>query len=188
MNPEVITYPFIFLAIFFESFVLVTFLSKPARESRARSSGTLSPTVAVIVPCWNEATTVAATCESLLALHYPKDKLEIILVDDGSTDGTREVMAQFAGNPQVRLIHKENGGKESALKLGVATTDAEFIGCLDADSFVDPDALNEIIPCFRNPRVAAVTAAMSVHQPKNILQHIENAEYVLGITYRHVFA
>ena len=188
MGPETLTYPFIFLAIFFESFVLVTLLSKPARDSRTRSKGTLTPTVAVIVPCWNEATTVAATCDSILALNYPKDKLEIILVNDGSTDGTREAMAHFAGDPQVRTIHKENGGKHTALNAGIAITNAEFIGCLDADSFVDPDALNEIIPCFRNPRVAAVTAAMSVHQPKNILQHMQNAEYVFGITYRHVFA
>lgn len=183
-----LTYPFIFLAIFFESFVLVTLLSKPARDSRARALGTETPTIAVIVPCWNEATTIAATCDSLLALNYPKDKLEIILVDDGSTDNTREAMAHFANNPQVRIMHKENGGKHTALNLAIATTDAEFIGCLDADSFVDPDALKEIIPCFANPRVAAVTAAMSIHQPKNVLQHMQNAEYAFGITYRHVFA
>lgn len=181
-------YPFIFLAIFFESFVLVTLLSKPARDSRARAFGTETPTVAVIVPCWNEATTIAATCDSLLALNYPKDKLGIILVDDGSTDNTREAMAHFANNPQVRIMHKENGGKHTALNLAIATTNAEFIGCLDADSFVDPEALKEIIPCFANPRVAAVTAAMSIHQPKNVLQHMQNAEYAFGITYRHVFA
>lgn len=188
MSPEMLIYPFIFLAIFFESFVLVTLLSKPARDSRARALGTETPTVAVIVPCWNESSTIAATCDSLLALNYPKDKLEIILVDDGSTDNTREAMAHFANNSQVRIMHKENGGKHTALNLAIATTDAEFIGCLDADSFVDPDALKEIIPCFANPRVAAVTAAMSIHQPKNVLQHMQNAEYAFGITYRHVFA
>ena len=188
MSPEVLTYPFIFLAIFFESFVLVTLLSKPARDGRARRPGETAPPVAIIVPCWNEAETIAATCDSLLALDYPTDKLEIILVDDGSTDATPEAMARFAHHRNVSIIRKENGGKHTALNAGIAATTAEFIGCLDADSFVEPDSLKEIIPCFARPRVAAVTAAMSVHRPKTLLQHMQSAEYVFGITYRHVFA
>jgi len=188
MTPEVLTYPFLFLAIFFESFVLVTLLSKPARAARARGPGEATPSVAIIVPCWNEAETVAATCASLLALEYPKEKLEIILVDDGSTDATPAAMAHFANHPQVRIITKENGGKHTALNIGIASTDAEFIGCLDADSFVEPDALMEIVPCFAREQVAAVTAAMSVHTPKNLLQHMQNAEYTFGITLRHVLA
>ncbi len=193
MSPEMLAYPFLFIAIFFESFVLVTLLSKPARLARLRRAGgrddvhTL-PTVAVVVPCWNEASTVAATCDSLLALDYPKEKLEIILVDDGSTDATSEIMSRFALHPQVRIIRKENGGKHTALNAGIAVTAAEFIGCLDADSLVEPDALGEIIPCFDNPQVAAVTGAMSVHNPSNVLQHMQNAEYIFGITFRHSIA
>ncbi len=188
MGPEVLAYPFLFIAIFFESFVLVTLLSKPARAARARQPGEATPHVAIIVPCWNEATTVVATCESLLALQYPKEKLEIILVDDGSTDRTPEVIARFRGHSQVRIIRKENGGKYTALNAGIATTQAEFIGCLDADSFVEPNALREIIPCFHNQSVAAVTAAMSVHKPTNVLQHMQNAEYIFGIIFRHAMA
>ena len=188
MSQEMLTFPFLFLAIFFESFVLVTLLSKPARAARARVPGEAAPSVAVIVPCWNEATTVAATCESLLALDYPADKLEIILVDDGSTDATPAAMAPFAAHPQVRVIRKENGGKHTALNAGIAVTKAEFIGCLDADSFVDPAALREIVPCFAKPEVAAVTAAMSIHQPRNMIQHMQNAEYTFGITLRHTLA
>ncbi|MSU74640.1 glycosyltransferase [Candidatus Kaiserbacteria bacterium] len=193
MNPEVLAYPFLFIAIFFESFILITLLSKPARLARIRAGGRAEvdtlPTVAIIVPCWNEETTLAATCESLLALDYPTEKLEIILSDDGSTDRTPEVMATFADHPQVRIISKkENGGKHTALNAGVALTSAEFIGCLDADSFVEPGALQEIISCFSREKVAAVTAALSVHNPKSILAHMQNAEYFFGIAYRHTFA
>lgn len=192
MSPEMLAYPFLFVAIFFESFVLVTLLSKPARLARTRGGGragadTLA-TVAVIVPCWNEAETVAATCDSLLALDYPKEKLEIILVDDGSTDATPAIMARFAGHPQVNIISKKNGGKHTALNEGIASTEAEFIGCLDADSFVEPAALREIMPCFNDVDVAAVTCAMSVHKPGNILQHMQNAEYIFGITFRHAIS
>ena len=188
MNPELLAYPFLFIAIYIESFILVTFLSKPAREARTRMNGTATPAVAIIVPCWNEAATVEATCNSVLALQYPKEKLEVILVDDGSTDATPQIMARFADHPQVRIIHKENGGKHTALNAGIASTRAELVGCLDADSLVEPDALYKIVACFEAPEIVAATAAMSVHKPKNILQHMQNAEYSFGITLRHTFA
>jgi len=191
MSPEVLAYPFLFIAVFFESFVLVTLLSKPARDARARiatAGAAAAPAVAIIVPCWNEAGTIADTCESLLALDYPKERLEIILVDDGSTDDTPAAMARFAERPQVRILQKENGGKHTALNAGIAATSAELVGCLDADSFVEPNALREIVFCFRDPQVAAATAAMSIHKPGNMLQHMQNAEYTFGITLRHAFA
>ena len=188
MSIEMLAYPFLFLALFFESFILVTFLSKPARDARARRAGTHTPSVAIIVPCWNEESTVGRTCESLLALDYPSDKLEIILVDDGSTDSTPKRMESFSTHPQVRIVRKENGGKHTALNAGLKETNAEFVGCLDADSFVAPDALRELISCFDGQRVAAVTAAMSVHEPKKLIQHMQRVEYTFGIAMRHTLA
>ncbi len=183
-----LAYPFIVLAIFFVSFVLVTLLSKPARDARARAPSMTTPKVAVIVPCRNEGETVAATTESLLALNYPKDKLEIILVDNASTDNTSLVMARYANNPQVKVVYAAERGKHNAVNAGIAVADAEFIGCLDGESFVEPDALREIIPCFDRPNVAAATSAMSVHNPRNILEHMQNAEYSFGITMRHAIS
>ena len=119
MQIEFLAYPFIFAAIYFEAFFLVTFLSAPARESRARRASKSTPAVAMIVPCYNEETTVGGTVESLLALDYPTDRLSIILVNDGSTDNTRAIMDTFAGNPQIQIIHKENGGKHSAINAGI---------------------------------------------------------------------
>lgn len=189
MHPEVLAYPFIFISLFFEAFLLVTFLSHPARAQRDRKASNATPKIAIIVPCWNEETTIGGTVESLLALNYPKDRLSIVLVNDGSTDHTREVMDAYVGNPQITVIHKENGGKHSAINLGIERSpDAEFVGCLDADSFVAPDALREIIACFDNPRVAAATPAMSVFEPKNTLERMQNAEFIFGIALRHIVA
>src|SRR3989344_2760643 len=189
MSAECLISPALFVAIFFESFVLVPFLPPPARRRRAGApaGGNALPTVAVIVPCYNEETTLARTATSVLALDYPADKLSLILVNDGSTDGTREVMEQFRNHPHVAIIHKENGGKYTALNAGIRATDAEIVGCLDADSFVEPSALRHIIPCFE-AGVAAVTAAMSVHEPKNILELMQYAEYLFGIAQRHTLA
>lgn len=189
MTLTVLTYPFIFIAVFFEVFLLVTFLSEPARERRARARATHTPDVAVIVPCWNEENTIQGTVDSLLALDYPKDKLQIVLVDDGSTDNTPAVMDSYAGNPQITVIHKENGGKHTAMNLGIErASQAELVGCLDADSYVAHDALREIIAYFNDPKVAAVTAAMSVWDPKTWLERMQNADYIHGITLRHVIS
>lgn len=188
---SVLILPFLFITLYFESFLLVTFLSRPARAGRTRApvNGTNeTPKVAMIVPCFNEESTVGGTVKSLLALDYPKDKLEIILVDDGSTDNTPAVMDSFADHPQIKVIHKKNGGKFTAINTGIESTDAEFVGCLDADSFVEPDSLRESLAAFHDPEVGAVTAAMSVHQPKTWLEHMQNAEYIFGITLRHILS
>ncbi len=190
MYIEIFAYPFIFLGLYFEVFMLLTFISTPARERRERPAATdRTPKVAIIVPCWNEETTVAGTVDSLLALDYPKDALEIILVNDGSTDNTKAVMDAYAGTPHITVIHKENGGKHTAINAGIAVaTDAEFFGCLDADSFVPPDALREMMSAFDDPAVAASTPAMSVFEPKNMLERMQNAEYIFGIAARHALS
>lgn len=189
MHVEYIAYPFLFIAIYFEVFLLLTFLGSAGRVSRARAISTRTPKVAIIVPCWNEESTIAGTIRSLLALDYPKDQLSIVLVNDGSTDGTAQAMDAFAHESRVRIIHKENGGKHTAINEGIAyAKDAEIIGCLDADSFVAPDALREMIAYFDDPKVAAVTPAMSVFNPRTILERMQNAEYIFGIGWRHALA
>lgn len=189
MSPEMFIYPFLFIALYFESFLLVTFLSKPARERRLASRAlAATPKVAIIVSCWDEETTVAGTVESLLALEYPKDKLSLILVNDGSTDNTAAVIDRFAEHPQITALHKENGGKFTAMNVGIEhAADAELIGFLDADSFVAPDSLKEIVDAFE-PDMMAITASMSIHTPKTLLQRMQYAEYTLAIIFRHAFA
>jgi cellulose synthase/poly-beta-1,6-N-acetylglucosamine synthase-like glycosyltransferase len=189
-GPDTYTYPFLFLALYFESFLLVTFLSKPARMRRMETAPLSAvPQVAIIVPCWNEETTIAGTVESLLALEYPQEKLSLILINDGSTDGTPAVINRFSEHPQITTIHKKNGGKFTAMNIGIEhAKDAELIGFLDADSFVAPDSLREIVAAFDAPDIAAVTASMSIHQPITLFQRMQYAEYSLSITLRHVFA
>jgi biofilm PGA synthesis N-glycosyltransferase PgaC len=190
MNPQVLAYPFLFIALYFESFLLVTFLSKPARVRRHDTFALSAiPKVVIVVPCWNEETTIAGTVESLLALEYPKEKLSLILVDDGSIDGTSAVIDRFSNHPQIIALHKKNGGKFTAMNLGIEhAKDAELVGFLDADSFVAPDALREIVAVFNDKNISAVTASMSIHKPRTISQRMQYAEYSLAITLRHVFA
>lgn len=145
------------------------------------------PSVTIIVPVWNEEKTVEKTVYSLLELEYPKDKLFIMIVDDGSKDNTWNLVQKFKDHPQLLLHKKENGGKYTALNYGITHSTSDFIGCLDADSFVDSKALLHIIPNFENPEIVAVTPSMKIQNPDTILGLVQNAEYNMGIFTRKIF-
>ncbi|MBI4155843.1 MAG: glycosyltransferase family 2 protein [Candidatus Zambryskibacteria bacterium] len=145
------------------------------------------PSVSIIVPCWNEEQTVSKTIHSLLNLDYPKNKLKIIVVDDGSTDNTWEIIQKFRNNPQVEIYSKENGGKYTALNFGLAKTTSELFGCLDSDSYVHKDALKHIITYFQNKEIMAVAPSVKLWQPKGVLQLFQKVEYGFGIFTRKMF-
>jgi cellulose synthase/poly-beta-1,6-N-acetylglucosamine synthase-like glycosyltransferase len=178
---EVCSYAIVFLAMYVQIFFLVTFFERRKELKKTENdSAPLSrfPTVAVIVPCWNEEKTVHGTIESLLNLDYPKDKLTVIAVDDGSTDTTWEELLQYQEHPRVKIFHKENGGKHTAINFGIEQTSAEIIGGLDADSFVSTDALKKMIKIFlKKPDVYAVAPSLIVNKPKNLLQYAQRVEY-----------
>jgi len=142
------------------------------------------PEVCIIVPCFNEEKTIANTIHSLLNLDYPEDKLEIIIIDDGSTDRTYKRAENLLKYPQVKLFRKENGGKWTALNYGLEKTKAEFVGCLDSDSFVSPQALKLIMAYFVDNEIMVVTPSIKVSNPKNILERVQRIEYLSGIFLR----
>jgi poly-beta-1,6-N-acetyl-D-glucosamine synthase len=186
---QIITYIFLFSALYVEVFFLITFFEFRDKEKKVEMPEKLNkwPGVSIIVPVWNEETTVQKTIFSLLKLNYPKDKLSILIVDDGSTDKTWNVIQRFSRNKQIRLFRKENGGKYTALNHALGFVNTELVGCLDADSFVHPEALNRIVVKFNDSEVMAVTPSIKIFEPKGILGLIQKAEYIFGIFLRKVF-
>lgn len=187
---QMITYTFLFIALYVEVFFLITYFEFRAKEKQAKvwPAAKKLPSVSIIVPVWNEETTVLKTIFSLLKLNYPKDKLSIFIVDDGSQDNTWKVVQRFAHNKQIRLLRKENGGKHTALNYALGMIDSDLVGCLDADSFVHPEALNRIVTQFDNPEIMAVTPSVKIFEPKGILGLVQKAEYMFGIFLRRVFS
>lgn len=186
-------YVFLFTVLYFEVFLLVSFLERRRVSSTGSADASIVdttnlPRVCVVVPCFNEARTLRTTLHSLLGLEYPKEKLEIVVVDDGSIDDTLIVARSFEHDSRVRVFHKENGGKHTAMNLALLHTQAELIGCLDADSIVAKDALLGIIPVFENKKVAAVTSGIHVREPRTLLQHMQKVEYRLSLFNRFAFA
>jgi peptidoglycan-N-acetylglucosamine deacetylase len=131
----------------------------------------------VVVPAYNEAAVVCRTVESLLEQEYPS--LEIVVVDDGSTDGTYDVLlAAFPDHPRVRLFHKPNGGKASALNFGVERASGEVIVALDADTLFAPGTIAALVSRLADPRVGAVAGNAKVGNRINLVTRWQAIEYV----------
>ena len=179
-----IFYVFSFISVYVQIFFLVTFLEKRRHIVHNPENLELEmyPTVTIAVPCYNEEGTIDKTVKSLLSLDYPKDKIKIFLIDDGSKDNTWNIIKSFENGSNVFAFTKVNGGKHTALNLALENTTSEFFGCLDSDSLVHPQALKRILKYFeRDPKTMAVAPSIIVYNPKNILQYAQNIEYDMSI-------
>lgn len=170
----------IFFSLYFEVFLLISLFESKKKRKLSSNLEYFYPPVTILIPIWNEETTIVDTIESLLNLDYPKDKLHIMVIDDGSTDKSLEALQKFKGHPIVEVHSKPNGGKFTALNFGIERMKTDFIGCLDADSFVEKNALKFIMRRFTDPEVMAVTPSMIIEKPSNILRKMQRAEYSYG--------
>ncbi|GAB4449678.1 MAG: glycosyltransferase family 2 protein [Anaerolineales bacterium] len=114
----------------------------------------VEPLVSVVVPAYNEGAVIANCVGSILNSDY--ENLEVILVNDGSTDHTLTEMQKFAGHPAVQIIDKPNGGKASALNEGIKHAKGDIIFFVDADGIFRKDTIHEMLRGFHSPEVGAV--------------------------------
>lgn len=188
---QFLMYPFLFLSMYFEILLLISFFeNKKKIEEEETQTVSRYVSVAIAVPCWNEEKTLAGTLDSLLALDYPKEKLSIIIVDDGSKDTTFDIAKKYeAQYPQlIRAIRKENGGKHTAVNLALASSKSELFGCLDADSSVASQSLRVIVSYFEHHKeVMAVTPCIHIRSPKTMIQRLQAIEYLMGVFLRKAF-
>jgi len=176
-----------FLGIFLTVFYTLNLIIDSKKKKKLNSE--IFP-VSIVIPAYNEEPSIGLTLKSLLAMNYPKDKLEIIVVDDGSKDNTYKVAKKFESSswPKVRVFTKPNGGKGSAVNLGIRKSMGKIVATMDADSIVTPDALRRIVMHFNKKEVMAVTPSMAVYKPRSFLQRIQQIEYALGIFLRKAFS
>ncbi len=184
---DVILYILVFLSAYVQVFFLITFIENRKKIVTRKGDVKLAfyPAVTIAVPCWNEEETVGNTVASLLDLNYPKDKINIFLIDDGSTDGTLKEINKFKEHSNIKIFQKKNGGKHTALNLALENSKTDFFGCLDADSVADSEALVRIMSYFeRDASVMAVAPSVTVYEPKNMIQYAQKAEYHMGVYFK----
>jgi len=115
------------------------------------------PLVSVITATYNMADYVCEAIDSVLAQTVPD--VQCVVVDDGSTDRTREVLARYADDPRVKVLHQENAGQTVSKNRGLAAADGEYVGFCDADDRWRPEKLAVQLPLLRErPEVGVVYA------------------------------
>lgn len=153
------------------------------------------PLISLLIPAWNEENTLKKTVDSLIKLDYPKEKLQIIIVNDGSTDNTQEVAKQLIKDNKsydIILINRTRTlgqfTKAPALNCGLEHVKGKYVGCLDSDSTVAPDVLQLMIPLFEEEKVGAVITAIKVLNPDNLWSKIQRLEYILATFVRDLMS
>ena len=144
---------------------------------RRRPAGAASASVSVVIAAYNEAAVIVRTVESVLASDVPL--VEVVVVDDGSTDATADVAREaFRHDPRVVVLSKPNGGKASALNEGIARTRGELLFHIDADTLLHPAAIGRLAAHFHRPDVAAVAGNVQVGNRLNLLTSWQDLEYI----------
>ena len=165
----------VFLGIARVALVVPLALSQRRREG---TTGDVShQTVSAVIAAYNESAVIVRTVESVLASDLPL--LEVIVVDDGSTDGTGDLARErFRDDPRVQVVTKPNGGKASALNEGIALARGELLFHIDADTVLHPSAVRLLASHFEHPNVAAVAGDVQVGNRVNLLTYWQDLEYV----------
>ncbi len=231
-------YPFLFLSIYFQVFMLSNFFSgrramhledKVSDKSYAKYSNLhddgyvldndiYTPEVSFLIPAWNESKTLGGTIESIFNLIYPKDKITIFIINDGSSDNTLEIAKSFenydinkkeyyfnnsnnrngdksvnesekdTNSIKVIVLDKKNGGKYTALNLALTYVTSELIICLDADSYVDEKALIIAAQYFKDESVKGLASCMQIKDTPTWVHKIQRIEYLLSIFWKKSYS
>ncbi len=172
----ILTYP-VFMSLLWAVGAVLHYLKYEHNELKEL---TIEPLVSVLVPCFNEQESIAEVVYRLHHLNY--SELEIILIDDGSTDATAQIITQLAEEfDNVRaVLSKENMGKANALHLGYLCSNGEYLVCVDADAYLDSDAIYYLInPFLEHPerKIGAVTGNPQVRNRSSLLGKIQTVEF-----------
>ncbi|MFD4715692.1 glycosyltransferase [Streptomyces sp. NPDC058430] len=132
--------------------------------------------VSVLVPAFNEAKCIENTVRSLMSSEHP---IEIIVIDDGSTDGTARIVENLR-LPGVRVVRQHNAGKPAALNRGLANARCDLIVMMDGDTVFEPSTVRELVQPFGDRRVGAVAGNAKVGNKDSLIGAWQHIEYVMG--------
>lgn len=131
---------------------------RPVRKQSAE------PPVSIVMAVRNEEANLPAKLANLRALEYPKERLQIVVASDGSTDRTADILRD-AGEGVVPVLLENSGGKAAALNQAVHRTTGEILVFLDARQSVDLEAVAKLVACFADPSVGAVSGELLLEAP-----------------------
>jgi len=190
----IVIYTSVYIGLVATSFYVLTYVSSKKEEDKMFQDNEL-PKVSVLIPVRNEEDSVVLTLDSILNSDYDSKNLEIILIDNDSSDRTLEFAKGFIekykkkeGKVRVRIFTEKKLGKGNALNLGISKARGEVVFSMDADTFVEPYSLKNMVRYFKDKNVMCVSPAIVIHNPRNLWQRVQYIEYVIGLFLRKTFA
>ncbi|GAU66166.1 glycosyltransferase GlgA [Streptomyces sp. NBRC 110611] len=168
----------------FRLFTLVLFARMHVRRLERHRPGAprlreIRGPVSVLVPAYNEEAGIGSTLRSLLASTH--QHLQIIVIDDGSSDRTVEIADEYARrDPRVQVVCQANAGKAAALNHGLAYVRSPYVVMVDADTVFEPDAVQRLVQPLAHPAIGAVSGNTKVGNRKRLLGRWQHLEYVFG--------
>jgi len=133
---------------------------------RPPRSADVTPSVTLLVPAYNEEHSLAAKLDSCLALDYPREQLQVLVLSDGSTDGTAAVAARYADRGVELMAFERNRGKLVVLRDGLGAARGEIVAFSDAACRLMPDSLRRLVRPFADPEVGCVSGVYRVLRPE----------------------
>ncbi|MEM5799274.1 MAG: glycosyltransferase [Candidatus Aenigmatarchaeota archaeon] len=144
------------------------------------------PPISVLLPAHNEEDVIEDTIKSILLSNYKND-IEIIVINDGSTDNTEKIVKKLQKKyKKIKLLRTNHLGKAKALNFGAKKSKYDYLVFLDADSIVEKDTIKEIIKPLQDPKIAASSGAVRVKITKNPLTWFQDFEYILSSGWRYL--
>lgn len=148
------------------------------------------PLVSVLVPAWNEEVGLIATIQSVFSSSY--HNLEIIVINDGSTDQSDNLMRTFLdryrGNIPIRYHYQPNGGKSVALNTGLSRARGDLVITIDADSIVQKNTIQEFVKHFADPTVVAAVGTVKIGNTQTLWGILQRLEYMVGFYFKRAEA
>ena len=168
---------FSFLVFIFSIFIISKFFNRKNKD--------FEPNISVVVPAYNEERNIEDCLDSIYKSDYSKNKIELIVIDDGSTDNTLKILKK---HKKVKVFKQNHLGKVEALNLGTLKSSYEFILTIDADTTLDKNGIKEIIKPFSNKTVGATTGNNTVRNKNTLISTFQNIEYNFSNLIRNSFS
>jgi cellulose synthase/poly-beta-1,6-N-acetylglucosamine synthase-like glycosyltransferase len=147
--------------------LLLARLARRARTNRIKKEFH-GKTVSILLPVHNGEPWLQAKLESILALDYPSHLVEILVLSDGSTDGTEAIARSFTSRARIEVVPLSRGGKAQCLNAGMSRANGEVLFFTDVRQLLDPSCLRNLVSCFADPSVGVVSGELIIHKGSSL--------------------
>ncbi len=185
---EIIDYVYFgiyYIMLFSSTLWLLMFFSKRKKLLKS-SKHSHKPSITFLIPAFNESKHIRKCIDSVLDLNYPKEKIDLIVINDGSSDGTKEICEEYENKGLIKFINQKNSGKAIALNRGLKFVNSDLVATLDADSYVTKNYLDGMLKNL-DEDVVAVTPSTKITKNKTFSEKLQWIEYLFMIFLRKMF-